>query len=173
MTFAGGMNPEHTHLAISDSENKGRTLLFFQLSFRIGIYAVKLTYARRGDYRITQGRKGKRERVCVCVCVCSCSPTLSSTQLVSISSALPAWNLQQSQRRRRIEKTRRQCLKRGVNIPVVLIRIVTWFASWQILLYIWKKKRLSSATGTRRGNRLQKTLADWIQRWYSWSLFCL
>ena len=63
--------------------------------------------------------------------------TLSSTQLVLISSVLLARDLQASQRRCRVEKTRRQCLKRGVNIPVVFIRIATWFASWQILLYFF------------------------------------
>ena len=55
-----------------------------------------------------------------------CSPTLASTQLVPISSALPAWDLQESQRRCRVEKTRRQRFKRGVNIPVVFIRVTTW-----------------------------------------------
>ena len=33
-------------------------------------------------------------------------------------------------------------------------------------------KRLSSATG-RRGNWFQRALGDWMQRWYSWSLFHL
>ena len=38
ITFTGGMVQEHTHLPISDNENKSHMHFFPQLSFQVGIY---------------------------------------------------------------------------------------------------------------------------------------
>ena len=116
--------------------------LFFQFSFRVDIYACKSSHMQKEEIVEFDKRERERERK-----KSPCSPTLSSTQFVSISSALPAWDLQQNQRRCRVEKTRRQRLKRRVNSPVVLNRVTTWFGSWQILLYFLKGCRQPRVQG--------------------------
>ena len=110
------------------AKTKATCVFFFQFPFRVDIYACERP--RMQEEEIVEFGKEEKEREKES----PCSPTLWSTQLVPISPALPAWNLQESQRRCRIEKTHRQCFKRAADSPVVLITIATWFASWQILL---------------------------------------
>ena len=166
MTFAGGMVPDHTRMAISDSENKGH--IRFSSSFLFGETSTHVKARickKRGLSNSTRKRERERERKKVLGAPHYHPPNLCQSHQLGQLETYKEASADVASKKPTGSVSREES-----------ISLRFWLElqhGLRVGKYSCISKRLSSATEKRRGNRFQRALADWAQRWYSWSLFYL